>query len=153
TRSASSLSSAASTVFWCVSGTLRIQPRKSWRDGPQPSAWRAARASRKVSFSVSMMSGAGIESAIGSLPVSEAGGGQFGLECRTGQKRQERPRRFGLGGLGGDAARVDGHLLQLAGQRADQRDTLDGQDLADLVHADLGLALGDHLGGEAGRNQ
>src|SRR5262245_26333269 len=59
-----SLSRAASTVFWCVSGTLRIHPRWSWRGG-HPSLARAARASRKVSFSVSMISGAGMDSGIG----------------------------------------------------------------------------------------
>src|SRR5262245_2777292 len=56
TRSARSLSSAASTVFWCVSGTLRIQPSGSRVLPP--------RASRKVSLSVSMISGAGIDSGI-----------------------------------------------------------------------------------------
>src|SRR5215467_2477291 len=56
TRSARSLSSAASTVFWCVSGTLRIQPSGSFVLPP--------RASRNVSLSVSMISGAGIDSGI-----------------------------------------------------------------------------------------
>src|SRR2546425_13316077 len=56
TRSARSLSSAASTVFWCVSGTLRIQPSGSRALAP--------RASRNVSLSVSMISGAGIDSGI-----------------------------------------------------------------------------------------
>src|SRR5262245_55805775 len=56
TRSARSLSSAASTVFWCVSGTLRIQPSGSFALAP--------RASRNVSLSVSMISGAGIDSGI-----------------------------------------------------------------------------------------
>ncbi len=50
------MSSAASTVFWCVSGTLRIQPSGSRVLRP--------RASRKVSLSVSMISGAGIDSGI-----------------------------------------------------------------------------------------
>src|SRR6266545_3190036 len=65
TRMDSSLSSAASTDFWCVSGTLRIQPRWLCRGGSRTSAASAARAARKVSFSVSMMSGAGIDSGIG----------------------------------------------------------------------------------------
>src|SRR5437899_5502259 len=56
TRRARSLSSAASTVFWWVSGTLRIQPRGSRVLLP--------RASRNVSLSVSMISGAGIDSGI-----------------------------------------------------------------------------------------
>src|SRR4030095_13189777 len=56
-RIARSLSSAASTVFWCVSGTLRIQPSGSRELLP--------RASRNVSLSVSMISGAGIDSGIG----------------------------------------------------------------------------------------
>src|SRR2546426_5393179 len=56
TRSARSLSSAASTVFWCVSGTLRIQPSGSRALAP--------RASRNVSLRVSMINGAGIDSGI-----------------------------------------------------------------------------------------
>src|SRR5512134_2388264 len=70
TRIDSSLSSAASTVFWWVSGTLRIQPRCSEAGGPQPSAARAARASRNVSLSVSMMRDAGIDSG---MPVLRGG--------------------------------------------------------------------------------
>ena len=64
TRIDSSLSSAASTVFWCVSGTLRIQPRWLCIGGSATSVASAARASRNVSFSVSMMSGAGMDSGI-----------------------------------------------------------------------------------------
>ena len=63
-RICSSLSSAASTVFWCVSGTLRIQPRWLCLGGSATSAASAARASRKVSFNVSMMSVAGMDSGI-----------------------------------------------------------------------------------------
>src|SRR5207249_1930765 len=65
TRIACSLSSAARTVLWCVSGTLRIHPRCGWRGGAATSAASQARASRNVSLSVSMMSDAGIDSGIG----------------------------------------------------------------------------------------
>src|SRR5262245_61555078 len=68
TRRACSLSKAASTVFWWVSGTLRIQPSSAQAGAPQPSAARWARASRKVSLSVAMMSDAGIESGIPASP-------------------------------------------------------------------------------------
>src|SRR2546426_1314859 len=65
TRIACSLSSAARTVLWCVSGTLRIHPRCGWRGAAATSAASQARASRNVSLSVSMMSDAGIDSGIG----------------------------------------------------------------------------------------
>src|SRR5712692_7714439 len=57
TRMACCLSSEASTLFWCVSGTLNTQPSGSCRPPP--------RASRKTSVSVSMISDAGIDSGIG----------------------------------------------------------------------------------------
>src|SRR5262245_9878043 len=81
TRIESSLSSAARTVFWCVSGTLRIQPRWVCTGGSATSAARAARASRNVSFSVSMISDAGMDSGI--LPPAL----QWLVLCETGWMR------------------------------------------------------------------
>src|SRR5687767_4224565 len=68
-----SLSSAASTVFWCVSGTESTQPRCWCFGGSAFSAASAARASRNVSRSVSMMSDAGIDSGIYGSPSRKRG--------------------------------------------------------------------------------
>ena len=57
--------------------------------------------------------------------------------------RRGRPRGHG-GGIGGD-------FLQLPRQRPHERHTLHGQDLADLMHAQLGLTLHDRLRGVAAR--
>src|SRR2546428_103982 len=40
-------------------------------------------------------------------------------------------------------------LREILGRRSHRGDALDGKDLADLVHAQLGLALGHRLGGVA----
>src|SRR3984893_19248025 len=61
TRRLRSLSRAASTLFWCVSGTLMIQPSGSWRLAPRRSAW-------KISLNVSMIREDGTDSGIGLLP-------------------------------------------------------------------------------------
>ncbi len=52
------MSSAASTLFWCVSGTLMIQPSGSWRLAPFRSDW-------KISLNASMISEDGTDSGIG----------------------------------------------------------------------------------------
>src|SRR5215471_5399742 len=94
TRIESSLSSAASTVFWCVSGTLRIQPRCVWIGGSVTSAASAALASRNVSFSVSMTSEAGIDSGILSPAVVARGSAPDATRRSPDRVRGAPPRRF-----------------------------------------------------------
>src|SRR5678815_3596298 len=81
-----SLSRAASTVFWCVSGTLMIQPRGSLRRAPLRSA-------RKMSLYVSMMRGAGIDSGMamssGLLLVAEAHGAGVVVEAAVLDDQEE----------------------------------------------------------------
>src|SRR5689334_4181643 len=74
----------------------------------------------------------------------------FGLEdCGRGRTRQgadQLLRRGTLLGIGAKPRRIDGVVLDLRRQRPDQRDALHRQDLADLMHAELGLTVGDVLG-------
>src|SRR6266581_693308 len=81
-----------------------------------------------------------------SLLVVETGGGELRLERRARDECQERPCRVRRGALRRERARVDGDLLEVLRQRADERDALDRQDLADLVHADLRLAVDERFG-------
>src|SRR6185436_15730921 len=100
-----SLSRAASTVFWCVSGTLMIQPRGSLRRAPLRSA-------RKISLYVSMMRGAGIDSGMamssGLLLVAEAHGA--GVVDFEAVGRRVVSRSSGVGSLD-----PGGHPLLLLG--------------------------------------
>src|SRR5207249_10436813 len=88
-----------------------------------------------------------------SLVVVEAGLGELRLDGPADQIADEDTRGVGHLALLRDAGRVDGDLLQILRQRADEGHALDGQDLADLVHDDLGLALDDGLGRVAARPQ
>src|SRR5712691_3102130 len=63
-RSARSFSGSASTLFWWVSGTLRIQPSGS--------VGRPPRASRKISLYASRMREAGTDSGIGGISYTKA---------------------------------------------------------------------------------
>src|SRR5713101_1955088 len=74
TRSARSLSRAASTVFWWVSGTLRIQPSGSCRWLPRSWANR--------SLNVSMISDEGIDSGIGRLLIPFVHQGERAADVR-----------------------------------------------------------------------
>src|ERR1700730_12656140 len=74
----------------------------------------------------------------------------FRLEHLGGGRPRQRLDQ-GLGGvavlgIGAVAGGIDGVVLDLRRQRTDQRDPFDRQDLADLVDAELGLAVGDVLG-------
>src|SRR5262249_22677448 len=71
-----SLSRAASTVFWCVSGTLSTQPSGSRRAPPRSLA--------KRSFSVSTISDAGMDSGISISLVQE---GKRAGDVREGHRR------------------------------------------------------------------
>src|SRR5439155_11149641 len=69
-----------------------------------------------------------------SLVVVEAGLGELRLDGPADQIADEDTRGVGHLALLRDAGRVDGDLLQILRQRADEGHALDGQDLADLVH-------------------
>src|SRR3954447_8387365 len=62
---------------------------------------------------------------------------------RGGEELDERPRRIGLLRAGVDTGGEHGHPLQLARQRADEVDAGEMHQLADLLEADLGVAVGD----------
>src|SRR5947207_14389816 len=97
--------------------------------------------------------GLGQRTAAGRSPlflVVDAGGGELRLEGRAGGEREPGPGRLRRGAPHRKAGGVRRHLLQRRRQRADERDARHRQDLAHLLHAELGSALGDRLGGRAG---
>ncbi len=98
----------------------------------------------------------------GPRPPSGAGGlHALGLEHAGGrrprQHLQERLRRLTfllvVLDVRAERGRVDRVVLDLGGQRPHQRDAFHRQNLADLVDAKLGFAVGDVLGHRAARNQ
>jgi hypothetical protein len=80
------------------------------------------------------------------VSVWETGSGEPRPERRAGEVRDQAAGRLGCRGPGGEPRRVGRGLLERRGQGADERDSLDGQDLADLVEDELGLAPDDRVG-------
>src|SRR5712692_2435726 len=86
-----------------------------------------------------------------SLAVVETRDDEFWLEGWPRHEGDEGPRRLRRGRPRGHGGGIGGDLLQLPRQRPHERDALHGEDLADLMHAQLGLALHDRLRGVAAR--
>src|SRR5882762_11698982 len=80
-----------------------------------------------------------------SLAVVQTRDDKLRLEGWPRHEGDEGPRRLRRGRPRGHRGGIGGDLLQLPGQRPHERHTLHGQDLADLVHAELGLAFHDRL--------
>lgn len=69
-----------------------------------------------------------------------------------GQELDQRLAGFGLLRARRDAGREHGDLLQFGGQWTDDVDAGDRPQFADLLEAELGLALGDDLADRSGGN-
>src|SRR6202521_1625115 len=143
--------------------------------------WYSSRqASAKAGASIAWPCGLRIRSASRAMPVRQStsvpntsknsaftekvierpsGGGlhAFLLDHRRGRRTREKLYQrlggFVVLGRSADAGRIDRVVLDLGRQRPDQRRALHRHDLADLVNAELGLALGNMLGDRATRNE
>src|SRR6266511_57656 len=72
---------------------------------------------------------------------------------RAREPLEQGIRSLALFGLRANPGGVDGVVLDVRRQRAHQRDALHGEDFADLVNAELGLALRDVLRHRAAGNE
>src|SRR6478735_10305471 len=81
----------------------------------------------------------------------------FGLKHtgrgRTRERLEQRLGRLALLAVGAKSRGIDRVVLDIRGQRTDQRDALHWKDLADLMNAELRLAASDVLCDRSARDQ
>src|SRR5512132_792190 len=72
------------------------------------------------------------------LAVVQTGGGELPPERGSRHESDEGPRLRGRGGPHRQRRGIGSNLLEIARKRSHELHALDGQDLADLVHAEIG---------------